>query len=97
MDYTIGYFISKFDNIPSEQWCSSSCTDENGRHDVWGHCGETDEGVTTDEAWALYMLVRSHGYLSDVCAGTEGDWGSSPKERVLKFLNYIKTYSQGGF
>lgn len=95
MDYDINYFISKFEAIPSEQWCEARCTDAEGRHDVWGHCGETDEGATTDEAHNLYRLVRSYGYLGDICSGSEGSWGDNPKERVLKFLQYVKI--QGGF
>lgn len=91
-EYTLDYFIQKFKNIPEDSWCIGKSTDEQGRHDVWGHAGEVDENQATEEANALWEIIRPYRLsLSNINDGVGdfADYGANPKDRVLNFLYYI--------
>ncbi len=38
--YSVDFYISKFEAIPNEQWCTGVLDDGAGRHCALGHCGE---------------------------------------------------------
>lgn len=80
--YTLDYFIQKFDAIPEE---FIGVTSEDEPTDVWEWCDE-------EEARALFRHIKPWGILCDVNDGIDRweNYGDSPKQRVLRFLNYIK-------
>jgi hypothetical protein len=80
--YTLDYFVDKFESIPEEM---ISLTSEEEPTDVWEWCDK-------EESDALFWIVHPWGILCDVNDGIEEfeNYGSSPKVRVLRFLNYIK-------
>ena len=60
-DYTIDYFINKFEAIPKERWCTASLTKDD-RCCALGHCGvyndlDTEYWAIIDEAIALNRLL----------------------------------------
>lgn len=94
--YTMDYFINKFSAIPEDQWCIGVTTDTAGRHDVWGHCGEEEEGLATDEGAALFRMVAGRLILSNVNDGEDDGftmnnlWGATPRKRIIAALVSIK-------
>jgi hypothetical protein len=90
VEYTVDYFIKKFEAIPEERWISHAVGDGRGRHDAIGHCG----GFRSPEAKALQELFRRYGCPSvvDVTdAVTFFEHSDTPKKRVLSYLGFIKT------
>ena len=103
MNYTVDYFLTKFQAIPAEKWCKfetwieyTQCGCANG------HCGvrnvqSTDSIVLTDEARALAVLfMGGHvGKSNDVdkffVISTVNDAGdTNPKENIINKLLSIK-------
>jgi hypothetical protein len=82
--FDIDYFIDHFQIISEDQLLCSDEVDVTPS-DAW-------EWLTEDEADYLYALIRPFGILLHVNDGV-GEWqhyGNSPKERVIRFLNFIK-------
>lgn len=89
--YTPEYFIAKFEAIPEEKWCMGKYRHA-GRSCALGHCGARPFSPWSEEAQALYQLVKdgtgnsvtsindSYHYYSDL--------GDTPKERVINALVY---------
>ncbi len=80
--YDIDYFISHFEEIAEGYWTLSI---EDNPHDAW-------EWLSEPEADELLHIIKPFGILLQVNDG-DGEWlqyGSHPKERVLKFLKWVK-------
>ena len=91
-EFTIDYFIEKFEAIPESQWCIKTTEDEFGRKDASGHCGVKRSGPLTREALVLNKFVYTDylciSYVNDgtLAAAT----GSTPKARVVNVLKKLK-------
>ena len=89
-EYTIDYFISKFESIPEEQWLANGNYIDGNKKCAYGHCG-VDFNKPSEEADALHVLIRSRFMLSSVNDG--GDYSyqqQTPKARILAALNDLK-------
>jgi len=101
-NYTVDYFIKKFEAIPENLWCTNSRI-ENGKRCALGWCYKTGEEAfnsmhnwsdDSDEDKALCLYVRT----------LDGSWGvggvnnglykeyqqPTPKQRILAALYDIK-------
>lgn len=63
MEYTVEFFIAKFEAIPENNWCEHYLEDDDDKHCAQGHCGvstdniiETWEGYTDNEEF--FALAR---------------------------------------
>lgn len=87
-NYTVDYYINKFESIPEEEWCTDKITDNSGRHCALGHCIENDK-----ETISLSELIWSN--LGCSAATINDNHNKSfnqptPKQRILAALKYIK-------
>lgn len=87
MNYTVDYFIAKFEAIPDEQWCVGEFTDQERRHCAVGHC--LDRMQLTEESKALVRLMgHNTTFVND---GVDPDYQQpTPKARILAALRDIK-------
>ena len=91
MEYTLDYFIKKFEAIPENHWFVGSLTN-GSQYCALGHCG----GYYTEEAKALDSIVRRANpgvySISDIndLSGMYGRYGKTPKERVVNFLKEVR-------
>ncbi len=62
MEYTVEYFINKFEAIPFHRWTRRWFKNPEGQSDALGHCGVTGpwEIEDTPEAVALINLFAKH-------------------------------------
>jgi hypothetical protein len=91
--FTVDYFITKFEAIPEEKWCSGHHEDDIGRHCAAGHCGERDD-IHTDESQALCDLIPYRPFWGGVAQINDGlndrYQQPTPKQRILAALRDIK-------
>jgi hypothetical protein len=104
-EFTVDYFIAKFEGIPDRQWTRSQYTDGWGGFCALGHCGEHVEtstdgsmrrrNVQTEEAEALRKLFSDS--LGIYCSPDRVNDGmaeeyqqENPKQRILAALRDIK-------
>ena len=83
--YTIDYFIEKFDKIPAKNWIRGRFG-FNGIHCALGHCGMTYTGGDNNESKALMGLIPDVAFINDDAI----QYGTTPKERILNKLYEIK-------
>lgn len=101
INHDVDYFISFFEAIPDEKWCTYSTEDEYGGRCALGHCGANNGHVHTLETDALAGLFRNHF----ACLTHESAWlkvgevndgvvrrytQPTPKLRILAALRDIK-------
>lgn len=104
-DYTVDYFIEKFEKIPEDKWGIKRLTDDMGNHCALGHCKVVENTQPTSEAISLagILLPLSETTLSIT---VERDWyfivypindghhtnyqQPTPKQRILAALYDIK-------
>jgi len=93
MEYTVDYFIQKFEAIPDEKWTIKEFTNAIGQCCALGHCGRRI-GSPTAEGEALYQLFHENemdgpAHIND---GYSIEYQQpTPKARILAALNDIKT------
>lgn len=100
-EYTVDYFIEKFEAIPDEKWCTGVFEDMTGACCALGHCGYRGYNVT-DESRSLSRLFGRYHQVGCINDGDElGDgeivekYGYTPKERILNALREIKSKDAG--
>lgn len=96
MEYTVNYFIRKFEAIPEEMWCVGAYT-YGDRHCAYGHCG-IDKSF--DEADALFWMFTSNlNAQSSPISVNDGKCPAykqpTPKQRILAALYDIKKLQDG--
>lgn len=100
--YTVDYFINKFEAIPEEEWMTQRYNDDLGRRCAYGHCGkrENDSSALSDEGYALKQLFEDHrlgvidtndGLQSGYC----GSRAPTAKQRIIETLKKMKEKQNG--
>lgn len=88
-EFTVDYFISKFEAIPEERWCTDLYEGSNGTHCALGHCGVVEADGGTEEAQALINLIPGNIVL--INDGLDIKFPQpTPKQRILAALRSIK-------
>lgn len=90
-DYSVDYFIAKFEAIPEEEWCVGEF-ELGDKHCAFGHCGMRTN-VTSDEAEALNIIfTRSIGaFVTSINDSASNRYPQlTPKQRILAALRDIK-------
>lgn len=88
-EFTVEYFIAKFEAIPEEKWCTRFF-EQQGQRCALGHCGMTDVG-STDEAGALINLFGTVGMsVTEINDDHPVMKGPTPKQRVLAALRDLQ-------
>lgn len=98
MQYSVDFFISKFEAIPEEEWTTGTQQNEIGQRCAFGHCMpeeircygrlEFGFGHTTDEGIVLWKLLRSPARINN---GKDLRYPQpTPKQRILAALYDIK-------
>lgn len=92
MNYSVDYFINKFESIPDERWTTMNLIDSEGRSCAMGHCGARPKGNTTPESESLRFLMYSLGLgVFAVNDGRDGRFNQpTPKARILAALRDFK-------
>jgi hypothetical protein len=98
-EYTVDYYIQKFESIPDNQWTTSCFIDDSGKCCALGHCGDRDDIAIPFEAAMLIEFCGDYPIttINDGCDDYL-EWVvkynlsslASPKERVLQFLKWVK-------
>lgn len=98
MNYTVDYFINKFEKIPEEMWCTHTVDNDNGQHCAWGLI-KYSKYKTSDcftEGAAFMDIIKSSGLdvYGDPSRINNGDDPRypqpTPKQRILAALYDIK-------
>lgn len=97
-EFTVDYFIKKFEAIPDELW-SVGNYESGGKCCALGHCGER-LGTRVHESVALARmfdpLAWPVSHINDGLFGTiVTRYGNTPKERILNALREIKSKEEG--
>lgn len=58
MEYTVDYFIKKFEAIPDNRWCVGELMNKAGQCCAYGHCGMREYDTEAPEADALMKVER---------------------------------------
>lgn len=100
MEYTVDYFIRKFEAIPEERWITHCLVNhENTKRCALGHCCPDYSGRyfnngrgQTEESEALIKLFgRNHLSIGGVNDGNSYNYQQdTPKQRILSALKDIK-------
>lgn len=95
MDYSVDYFINKFENIPEDKWWTGSFrNDKDTKQCAYGHCLDNGAG----EYHGLVSFATENNiniaYINDmdyppIYTGLKY-YQSTPKKRVLEALYDIK-------
>jgi hypothetical protein len=93
--YTVDYFIQKFEAIPEHKWYIGGHVDPNDetRCCAYGHCGERRHKSITLESQALFELFFQFGLhdVSEINDRRECGYNqTTPKQRILSALYDIK-------
>lgn len=100
MEYTVDYFINKFEGIPEKEWCGNGCIHDTrtGQHCAYGHCD--NDGAKSDMGKALTQVFINAGFPQDSTVANINDGAhekyqqASPKQRILAALYDIKKLQQ---
>lgn len=90
-DFSVDYFIAKFEAIPEEEWCVGHYN-LGIQHCALGHCGASVKPTAAwpDEAHMLENLVTEYSVAS-INDGEEDDYKQpTPRQRILAALRDIK-------
>jgi hypothetical protein len=106
MEYTVDYFIEKFENVPEDAWGTGCCDDFEGHKCALGLCGldslvDDDKMDNYPEAKALCVLfskyLRKDVWWSNVYCINDYPFdtsstnpGKEAKERIISTLKKIK-------
>jgi hypothetical protein len=90
-NYTVDYFIQKFEAIPDELWCVGEFVDVGGRCCAAGHCGARLNGGNSNkpEYMAIQKALGFHIY--DINDGKLSTYPQpTPRARILAALRDVK-------
>ena len=99
IEYTLEYFIKKFEAIPEKKWTVGTFEDDKGCKCAYGHCGFSDKEIinSTPESTALRILdeeTRSTEtsiiLVNDDKTNARG-FGHTPKQRAVNYLKFLRT------
>jgi len=96
--YTLEYFIEKFDKIPDEEWCVDRFESlDHTKKCALGHCG-MDSDWDTDESLALRGILYRYNLPDPVLINDDstGEYGDTPRERILNVLSLIAAIKECG-
>lgn len=97
-EYTLEYFINKFESIPEEKWTTGTTGDSEGRHCAMGHCGahtcSFDALIHNAEVKSLLLLTGQEKDTLPTITHVNDDtypfrYGKTPKQRVINYLKSI--------
>ena len=89
--FTVDYFIAKFEAIPEEEWCEGEYVSSDGRKCALGHCGHSPFGLTFEREALINLFKKSGLYASDINDGKHSKYQQpTPKQRILAALRDIK-------
>jgi hypothetical protein len=93
-EFTVDYFIAKFEAIPEEEWCVEHYS-YSGAHCAMGHCGAREGEKFPDEAMALSTIFMNAGMsvanINDIGFSRDARYTEiTPKQRILAALRDIK-------
>lgn len=96
-NFTVDYFIKKFEAIPEEKWMVGEFKDNEGRFCALGHCGQR-MGMSCneipDESWTLRSLfawTMNRFSVTNINDGKDYNYQQpTPKQRVLAALYDVK-------
>lgn len=102
MEYTVDYFIKKFQAIPEELWCIEERNNRLGQRCAHGHCSDAGGYGLTEEELGLKAIAIAN---PDIMDGAEGFayinngihpryQQRTPKQRTLAALYDIKKAQQ---
>lgn len=95
MNYTVDYFIRKFNRIPNRLWTTGRFKSSNGKKCVLGHCGMYSTLRRTEIAMNLNSLFYKKGFVTDINDGAHPFFRQKrPKARILAALRWIKAQSK---
>jgi hypothetical protein len=89
-EFTVDYFIRKFETTKENQWCIGWANNSKGQHCAVGFCRDDTERM------ALVELFKEHGLsVVDVNDGdVQHDWfiwlPPTPRRRILMALSLMK-------
>lgn len=87
-EYTIQYFIEKFEAIPEERWTTGTFKDDLGRCCVLGHCGHNIYRDTEESRYLYNILSGSNYGAISINDGLHRKYSQhTPKQRVLAALH----------
>lgn len=99
MEYTVDYFIKKFEAIPEDSFYQGEYANpyDNTKKCALGHCGRGNFHPTA-ESESLEMLIRAYSYKTDIIAtvslindGSIKEFQQpTPKQRILAALYDIR-------
>lgn len=95
MEKTIDDYISFYQAIPDDKWCTGVFTTDDGRCCALGHLGERNMNTTPIDVKNLQDMAIKYGdYISDVNDGSPEylHLGDTPKERVVNYLKNLKEW-----
>ncbi len=101
MEYTVDYFIAKFEAIPAQNWITGSYSSPDAKgaaHCAAGHCGASVNNTVTNELDALVHLfsVNEVGSIIGINDGHNSKYVQpNPKDRILAALREIKLIQDG--
>jgi len=99
-EYTVEYFINKFEAIPEDQWTTEVYEDDLGRQCAFGHCSTSTNPDkigfvgTTEAADLLILFIRADLSVACVNDGRDDRFQQpTPKQRILTALRHISNAS----
>jgi len=97
-EYTLEYFIAKFEAIPEDKWTTATTGDSEGRHCAMGHCGAKnssfDAPIHNEEVKSLLLLTGQEKDRFPTITHVNDDtypfrYGKTPKQRVINYLKSL--------
>lgn len=101
MEKTIDYYISFYQAIPDDRWCTGVFITDEGSCCALGHLGEREDAINRKELIEFRQLLDLYGSsdhsITDVNDGADEFLylGDTPKERVINFLKQLKDDKRG--
>ncbi len=90
MNYTVDYFIQKFEAIPEEWWCVTLYT-RGEQKCALGHCGVSMKDDTEEGEALSYLFISNFGMASTINDGGDSRFPqATPRARILAALQRIK-------
>lgn len=95
MEYTVDYFINKFEAIPENRWWMGNYQSPLGldKYCAFGHCGASNNNFAINDSIKALSKIGNDNFHPIHLINDGADSGykqETPKQRVLAFLNDVK-------
>lgn len=97
MEYDVDFYIKFFSGIPEDKWAEFERVTSDGRRCAHGHCSTSHDNfvsTTTPREKGLCDIAIKHLHrygIAQINNGCHSDYvQSTPKQRVIAFLNDVK-------